>query len=182
VYLWIYFDYHIEQWFTSSLHWSPIPGSGNIIFLSVKWSDRFLGQSPFNQCRTALFLRRQSCWSVMLITNLHVILKWRISGAIPPPPLWRHGLHRDKFMLFTTLNVCIFNRAAVCFLWFRNWNFVCDLCEIYTSEIQWSFECGCWTNKENVETGINRGCWKASPSLAPYLPQTRHVFGLSWHN
>jgi hypothetical protein len=46
------------------------------------------------------FLRRQSGWRVTLITNLHVILKSIISGAIPS----LYGQRRDKFMFFRTLN------------------------------------------------------------------------------
>jgi hypothetical protein len=160
-----------------TLHWPPFPDSGKRIFLSLKCPDRFLCHSPFSQCLTALILRRQSSWSVMLITNLRVILKSRISGAIPAHPLWRHGLHRDKFMLFTALNVVIYNRAAVCFMWFRKWNFVCNLFEIYTSKIQWSFECGCWMSKENVGTGFNRGCWKASERrLIEAAGRHRHIY------
>jgi hypothetical protein len=177
-----WFLLNIKRWLYPPLHWPPIPNSGKEIFLSLRFPDSFLGHSLFSQCLPALFHWRQSGWSVKLITNLHVMLKSRISGAKPPSPLWLHGLHRDKFMFFTTLHGGIHNRAAEYFMWFRNWNFVYNLFEICTSIVQRSFECGCWMSRENLGTGFNRGCWKTSPSLAPYLPQTRYVFRLYSHN
>ena len=44
---------------------------------------------------------RVKCAMRDLTTHLHLLPRLRMTGAVPPPPLYFHGVHGDNFILYT---------------------------------------------------------------------------------
>jgi len=79
--------------------WSSNPGRGKILFSKTIQTGSSAHPASYS-VGIQVLPSGLSGWDMMSTTHLHLVLRLRISGAIPLlPPIYLHGMDRDNFTL-----------------------------------------------------------------------------------